>query len=232
MNTNEEASETPVIRHTKKPLLRIPLWFYFLSTCVVSLVIATAINVGVAYAMYPPDIAAETGVWAWPSTICGDLVITAAASFLITWLLAPTIGLNDFIKGFPIETKPSSFPVVTRKLSGSLFMINPVFGKDPENPISGCTAFGRQFRGGIIGAIILAGTWGIVLSLFMMIKTQPWSQSDLALLKGVYGAVTEAICVIFAMVILVIQVSPQMNLLAARTNSNDHADPARLATEP
>ncbi|KAF4659303.1 hypothetical protein FOL47_007630 [Perkinsus chesapeaki] len=212
------SSTTPVMHPKKKPLLRVPLWLYFTIASLVATIIATAINVGVAYAMYPPETAAKTSVWAWPSTICGDLVITAGASFLVTWMLSPTMALNDFIVRFPIETKPCSFPKVTRKLHPWL-MINPLFGNDLENPMPKCTALGRQIRMGVIGGLTLAGTWGIILSLFMMIHPLPWTQSDLALLKGTYGAVTEIICVVFALGVLVVQVSPRMNSEASASSS-------------
>ncbi|KAF4655630.1 hypothetical protein FOZ61_007474 [Perkinsus olseni] len=222
MSTDQdEYGSLTLFHHKFKALLSMPLWFYLSMVSVMSVVIAAGINVWVAHAIYPPDIAVQAGVWAWPHTICGDLVITAAASFFGTWMMAPTMSLNLILTGFPAEVKPSSFPRVSMKIPRWL-KINPVFGKDPENPMSICsegTAAVRQVIVAGIGAAIMAGTWGIILSLFMMLHPIPWCRGDLMLLKGLYGAVTEAICNSLAMTVLVIQVSPRMNSLAAQERS-------------
>lgn len=73
---------------------KVPAWIYLILNTVVSSLISGAIDAGLTAAMYHPDIYKEVGVFVWPNTLAGNILLTALIQGTLTWFICHTLIRN------------------------------------------------------------------------------------------------------------------------------------------
>lgn len=82
--------------------MNIPLWLYAVISTIITIILSAVINAAVSYPIYDGKIE-QTSLFAWPSTIAGDVVVTTIVNTMITWFLSCQITLGDFSRTKPLH---------------------------------------------------------------------------------------------------------------------------------
>eukprot|EP00035_Acanthoeca_spectabilis_P004890 m.107855 g.107855 ORF g.107855 m.107855 type:complete len:256 (-) comp12777_c0_seq3:199-966(-) len=179
-----------------KTCVEIPGDTYALVNMVASALISGGICVGAAIGMYTDTNVErdEPGVWAWPNTIAGDLVVTSIVMGVITWVVTGGLTLNDDFRAAPV--KIVSYPSGPAPRWVTMWpLIQPLFFNDPSrdylNPLGKCAGLLQNLKVGLMLGLLMAAAVAIPLSLLLLAKTDRWTVDDLVILKGLYGAAVE-----------------------------------------
>eukprot|EP00040_Diaphanoeca_grandis_P039998 m.260891 g.260891 ORF g.260891 m.260891 type:complete len:299 (-) comp40836_c0_seq1:681-1577(-) len=180
----------------KKPLLSISGATYLTLNSIVPMFIAGGLCIGVAFALYPTSKLNESpaGVFLWPSTIAGDLIVTSIMMGVMTWVISSGLALSDDFKQAPLHI--TSYPELAWLPAWCIEkwpQIQPIFYSDPaiEDPPSKCSAILHELKSGLLLGVIVAGVVGLPLSLLLLVKQNVWTLHELVVLKALYGGLVE-----------------------------------------
>jgi len=180
-------------------LLSVTAEQYLYTNIAVSFCVSGGVNAGLCYVLYPSDSLGEKplGVFNWPATIAGDLVVTSVVMGIMTWILSGGLTLADSFNKYPIHiTSDIEIPPPYWVLYPHWPTIRPLLFNDPArssdaSPEFGCfAALANEFRTGL-GLGIVAAVFGFLVSLVLLVKTSAWSTEDMIMLKAVFGAIVE-----------------------------------------
>ena len=169
----------------------LPLWLYALAGATIAGIISSAINGGVTYLLYNGK-EAETAMFAWPSTVAGDIVVTSMLGTVITWTIATQLTLGDcdrsepfkLTKRIPASRLPSCFSqvaVYARRRIG-----------DKESGSILCNLVTVALVGAAFG-VVFTVTFGVAFMLVGLFALQDtWTLESLLIFKCILGFINGA----------------------------------------
>ena len=174
----------------------VPLWLYVTVSTVLGTLISAGINTAISYALYYGK-EAETAMFAWPSTLAGDVVLTCIIGSIITWLVSGQITLGDMDKDTPLritqrflrkEALPGEWLPALAEAS-----YRTIFNND-DTQKAGSSSWWQNFAFIVMtGALVGIGLVPVLGTVFVLVGylafDDAWTMKSLLLYKGVLGGV-------------------------------------------
>ena len=187
--------------------LSIPLWAYVLVSTLLCTGISGGINTAISYALYAGK-EAETLLFAFPSTVAGDVILTCMIGSIVTWLISGQLALGDLADSGPLRIttglpwkSADELPRFLQTLAVASYqpILERTKGQDAEkaartNPVRNfvyCAA-----TGAVVGLVFLVPTLGLtfILAGYFAVEHNAddgdiiWDMPTLLLYKGLLGA--------------------------------------------
>jgi len=170
----------------------VPLWLYTAIGTLICTGISAGANIGLAYVLYNRK-EAETAMFAWPSTIAGDVAVTSIVGSIITWLIGTQLTLFDLSKTTPLNITGTDgmskavLPSFLHPLAEASYQSIP----DKDIPSTLRNLVFVVFVGALLG-VILVPTLGVIFILlghYVVVTEDGWSMRELMLYKGIFGGI-------------------------------------------
>ncbi|CAB9517721.1 Protein of unknown function (DUF2456) (Partial), partial [Seminavis robusta] len=152
--------------------LHIPLSAYVVISTLICTAISGGMNTAISYALYAGK-EAETMMFAFPSTVAGDVVLTCIIGSVITWLISGQLALGDLgdagplrITGLPWKSAEELPGTLLAKLAVASYQ--PILEKKDDDKAR--THPVRNFMycaatGALVGLVLLVPTLGLIFIL-------------------------------------------------------------------
>lgn len=171
--------------------LKITFKLYAAVTTLGATAINAGINGGLAYVMYGAEGKAEAaGLFEWPDTIVGDMILTCFLTAFAQNLLSSQMGHADMVSTWPFFIKPASKPLASSypRLGGWLLGQPRIF--DGDALVSRKSKFVQVARRGLLLGVLslfLVGVPVLVVFFFVSDKDESWDLELLTIFKAVLG---------------------------------------------
>lgn len=162
----------------------IPFKLYFVASTLIATCICGGINTFSTYILYMGK-EDETSMWAWPSTVAGDVVVTIITTAIITWILSSQLTMLDMSKEKPLHVthKP--------KLESLPVKLHPLARRAQVSLLSRTNFFNNLLQHVLVGTVLgliltpVIGTPFVVAGYYL--TDDEWPMKTLLIYKGVLG---------------------------------------------
>lgn len=199
----------------------IPFKLYFVASTIIATCICGGVNTFSTYILYMGK-EDETAMWAWPSTVAGDVVVTIVTTAIITWILSSQLTMLDMSKEKPLHVthKP--------KLESLPVKLHPLARRAHISLLSRTNFWNNLLQHVLVGTVLgliltpLIGTPFVVAGYYL--TNDEWPMKTLLIYKGVLGGLLGFLLQPFIVLMAAVELGDDSDAKQSQEDTSDVVD--------